>query len=145
MEDRPFPCSHCLSTRGLGPQKPPSAACSKVCSGFAERCQNQPLTIKEGKPDKVSFGVSAGKTQGFLGGSVVKNPPANVGHLGLIPGPRRFLGEGNGSSLQYSYLGNSMDRGAWWATVHWVTGVRHDWATREILCPWWESMVPPLL
>ena len=65
MEDLPFHCSHCLSTGGLGPQKPLSAASSKVCSGLAERCQNQPSTIREGKPDKVSFGVSAGKTQGL--------------------------------------------------------------------------------
>ena len=120
MEDRPFPCSHCLSTRGLGPQKPPSAACSKVCSGFAERCQNQPLTIKEGKPDKVSFGVSAGKTQGFLGGSVVKNPPANV-DVGLIPGLGRSLGEENGNPFQYCCLGHLMDRGARRARVHGVT------------------------
>ena len=73
MEDLPFHCSHCLSTWGLGPQKPLSGASSKVCTGLAERCQNQPSTIREGKPDKVSFGVSAGKTQGlpwpFRGGS----------------------------------------------------------------------------
>ena len=36
-------------------------------------------------------------------------------------------GEGNGNPMQYSRLGNHMDRGAWWATVHGVTRVRHDW------------------
>ena len=46
---------------------------------------------------------------------MVKNPPANSGDLGLIPG------EGNGNPLQQSCLGNSMDRGAWQATVHGVT------------------------
>ena len=52
---------------------------------------------------------------------VVKNPLANAGDIrdaGLIPGLRRSPGEGNSSPLQYSCLENSMDRGAWWATVH---------------------------
>ena len=57
----------------------------------------------------------------FPGGSVVKNPPANVGDTGSIPGPGRSPGEGNGSPLQYSCLEDSMNRGAWWATVHGVT------------------------
>ena len=58
---------------------------------------------------------------GFPSGSVVKNLPANAGDLGSIPGSRRSRGEGNGNPLQYSFLRNSMDRGAWWATVHGVT------------------------
>ena len=49
-----------------------------------------------------------------------KNPPANAGDTGLIPGLGRFPGEGNGNPLQYSYMGNPMDRGAWEATVHGV-------------------------
>ena len=57
---------------------------------------------------------------GFPGGSVVKNLPANIGDMGLIPGLGRSPGEGNGNPIQYSCLGNSMDRGAWWATVHGV-------------------------
>ena len=52
---------------------------------------------------------------------MVKNLPANAGDVGLSPGFRRFPGEGNGNPLQYSYLGNPMDRGAWQATVHGVT------------------------
>ena len=56
--------------------------------------------------------------RGILGGSVVKNLPANVGVAGSIPGLGRSPGEGNGNPLQYSYLGNPMDRGVWWATVH---------------------------
>ena len=54
----------------------------------------------------------------------VKNLPANAGDtgdMGLIPGSGRFLGGGNGNPLQYSRLGNLMDRGAWRATVHGVT------------------------
>ena len=60
-------------------------------------------------------------TKGFPGGPVVKNPPANTGAMGLIPGSGRSPGEGNGNPLQYSCLENPMDRGDWWATVHVVT------------------------
>ena len=52
---------------------------------------------------------------------MVKNSPTNAGDTGdtgSIPGLERYPGEGNGNSLQYSYLENSMDRGAWWATMH---------------------------
>ena len=56
--------------------------------------------------------------QVFPGGSVVKNPPANAGHSGLIPGAGKSFGEGNGNPLQYSCLENLLDKGAWWATVH---------------------------
>ena len=48
---------------------------------------------------------------------MVKNPPANAGDVGLIPGLGRSLGKGNGNPPQYSCLGNPMNRGAWWATV----------------------------
>ena len=48
---------------------------------------------------------------------------SNAGDPGQIPGWGRSLGEGNGNTLQYSCLGNLMDRGAWWATVHGVTKV----------------------
>jgi len=54
---------------------------------------------------------------------VVKNLPAKGGDEYLIPGLRRFLGEGNGSPLLYSCLGNPTDRGAWWASVHGVAKV----------------------
>ena len=57
---------------------------------------------------------------GFSGDSVVKNPPANAGEVGLVPGLGRSPGERNGNPLHYSCLGNSMDRGAWWATIHGV-------------------------
>ena len=49
-----------------------------------------------------------------------KEPACNEGDLGLIPGLGRSPGEGNGCPLQYSWLENSMDRGAWWATAHWI-------------------------
>ena len=52
--------------------------------------------------------------------SVGKESACNVGDLGSIPGLGRSPGEGNCNPLQYSTLGNPMDRGAWWATVHGV-------------------------
>ena len=57
----------------------------------------------------------------FPGGKEVKNPPANAGdtrNMGSIPGEGRSPEVGNGNPLQYSHLGNSMDRGAWLVTVH---------------------------
>ena len=58
---------------------------------------------------------------GFLGRSAVKNLPTNVGDVGSIPESGRSPGEGNGNLLQYSCLGNPMDRGAWRAMAHRVT------------------------
>ena len=62
--------------------------------------------------------------QGFPGGSVKKNPSASEGDTRdavLIRGSGKFPGVENGNPLQHSYLKNSMDRGALWATVHRVT------------------------
>ena len=56
----------------------------------------------------------------FSSGALVKNPPANAEDAGSIPGQEDFPGEGNGNLLQCSCLGNPMDRGAWWTTVHGV-------------------------
>mgnify|MGYP006996597171 CR=1 FL=1 len=61
------------------------------------------------------------------GSSVVKNLPTSAGDTrdtGLTPGSGRSLGEGNGIPFQYSYLENSVDRGAWQAAVH---GVAESW------------------
>ena len=54
---------------------------------------------------------------GFLGSSEVKESSCNAGVLGSIPGSGIFPGGGNGNPLQYSCLGNPVDRGAWWATI----------------------------
>ena len=54
-------------------------------------------------------------------GSEDKESACSAGDPGSIPGSGRSPGEGNGNPLQYSWLENSMDRGAWWATVHGVT------------------------
>ena len=61
---------------------------------------------------------------GLPGGSNSKEPTCNAGDLGSIPGLGRSSGEGNGNPLQYSCPENSMDRGAWWATVF---GVAKSW------------------
>ena len=61
--------------------------------------------------------------KGFPDGGAVKNPPANAGDTeaaGSIPGSGRSPRGGNGNQLQYSFLGNPMDKGAW-ATAHGVT------------------------
>ena len=63
---------------------------------------------------------------GFFGGSMVKNWPVLMGDMSLIPGSGRNPGKGNGKSPQYFYLGNPMDRGAWWAPVHGVARVRYN-------------------
>ena len=67
------------------------------------------------------------KTAGFLGGTVVKNPPANAGDTrdsGSIPGLERSPAVGNGNALQYSCLENPRDRDAWQVIVH---GVAKSW------------------
>ena len=58
---------------------------------------------------------------GFPGSAVIKSLPASAGgtrDVGLIPGSGRAPGGGSGNPLQYSCLGNPMDRGAWWVIVH---------------------------
>ena len=85
----------------------------------------------------------------LLCGSQGKESACSVGDLDLIPGFGRSLGEGNGNPLQYSCLDNSMNRGAWQATVYGVSqGVGHNWATYIYIyavwgcyCPWtWDTI-----
>ena len=68
----------------------------------------------------------ASATWGFPGGSVVKNLPSNAGDAGSIPGSGRSPGEGNGNPLQYSCLGNPMDRG--------VGGFQSMGSQKSVLC-----------
>ena len=70
----------------------------------------------ESRMDFILFNV----LMGFWGSSDGKESACNVGGLGLIPESGRSPVEGNGNSLQYSCLENSMDRGTWQATVHGV-------------------------
>ena len=74
-------------------------------------------------------------TVGFPGGSISKEFTCNAEDLSLIPGLGRSPGEENDNLLQCSCLGNPMDRGAWWPTVHGVVRVRHHLAAKP----------PPLL
>ena len=62
---------------------------------------------------------------------MVRNLPASPGDAGSIPGSGRSPGEGNGNPLQYSNLGNLMDRGSWGATVH---GVKKSWTWLSTHC-----------
>ena len=62
--------------------------------------------------------LNKGDEMGFPGASHGKEPTCNVGDPDSVPGLGRSPGEGNGNPLQYSCLENSMDRGAWQATVH---------------------------
>ena len=55
---------------------------------------------------------------------MVKNPPVSAGEVGLVPVSGRSPGGGNGSPIQYSYLGSPMNRGAWLAIVN---GVTNSW------------------
>ena len=66
--------------------------------------------------------------EGFPGGSYGKESACNARELSSLPGWGRSPGEGNGTPLQYSCLGNPMDRGAWRGTVH---GVPESWTRRS--------------
>ena len=69
-------------------------------------------------------------SKSFPGGSVSKASAWNAGDPSLIPGLERSPGEGNGNTIWYSWLENPLGRGAWWATVHGVTRVKHNLATK---------------
>ena len=72
----------------------------------------------------VSVKLYVKRWQGFPGGSVVKNLPANPGVIreaGWFSGSGRSTGRRHDNPLQYSYLENPTDRGAWWATVLMIT------------------------
>ena len=74
------------------------------------------------------------KYRTFQGALVVKNPPASAGDIrdvSLIPGSRRSSGGGHDNPLQYSCLGNPMDRGAWWVQSMGWPRVGHDSATEH--------------
>ena len=68
---------------------------------------------------------------GFPDSSVGKESPCNAGDPGSISGLGRSPGEGNGNPFQYSCLENPIDRGAWQATVHGITRVKHDLAIKQ--------------
>ena len=67
---------------------------------------------------------------GFPCGAADQESVCNAGDLGSIPGLGRSPGGGHGNPLQYSCLGNSVDRGAWWATVHRILRVGPELVTK---------------
>ena len=71
-------------------------------------------------PGNLCKGITGYICNDYLYGSDGKVSACNAGDPGSILGSRRSPGEGNGNPLQYSCLENSMDGGAWWATVHGV-------------------------
>ena len=92
-------------------------ACITVLLIMSSRLMNQQCRL-------LWIRLSLNRNMSFPEGWVVKNPPANAGDprdAGSILGSGRSPGGGNGNPLQYSCLGNSMDRGAWRAAVHEVT------------------------
>ena len=95
--------------------------CTQYFTPQSECCQS--LSCPHGEKWNFFYAFSV-VWQDFPVGSVVRNPPANIGDtgdVGFIPELGRSLGRGNGNPLQYSCLENCIDRGAWWATVHRVT------------------------
>ena len=87
---------------------------------------------KEGLGSSCIFGVNF--VAGFLGGSDGKASACSAGDPGLIPGSGRSPGEGNRNLLQYSCLGNSMDGGAWGATVRGVAKSRTLGQATSLTC-----------
>ena len=115
---------------------------SAVCA-LAGRQRGRPTASLAPAPGKEGEGTALGAAQfppgagvccrarrGFPGGSVVKHPPENARDAGRSPGG------GHGHPLQYSGLGNPMDRGAWWATVH---GIAKSWTP---LSDWARTQSP---
>ena len=97
----------------------PAVPCGAVSRGDWEGrawCKEQPA-----RPGLLGLASPLSSPKGSPGGSGCKESTCNTGYLGSIPGSGRSPGGENGYPLQYSCLENSMDRGAWWATVHQVT------------------------
>ena len=85
------------------------------------------ISTTKGSERKMHFIMCHPTKIDFPGGSVVKESACNAGDTGdvsSIPGSGRSPGRGNGNLLQYSCLENSMDKGTWWGTVHWVAKSR---------------------
>ena len=127
MPDRDWPVPrHLPLPFPLGNNMAARSACWSRCSGLE-------LVSKAQRPEIFSRAdirwLTEGRlvslpSQGFPGGSDSKEAACNAGDLNLIPGWERSPGEGNGYPVQYSYLENSMDKAAWWATV---CGVSKSW------------------
>ena len=101
----PWTVAHQLLCLWDSPGKNAGVGCHSLFQGiFPTQGSNPSLLLGRGFPD----------------GSYGKESACNAGDQSLIPGLGRSPGKGNGYPLQYSCLENSIDRGAWWAIVHWV-------------------------
>ena len=117
------PCINCfiLLSLSLAHQLVWQTFLSQKTRGVIQRSVVSKLQIMYKSKSYLALSKS---TAGFLGSTMVENPLANAGDTrdeGSIPGLGQFTGGGNSSPLQYSCLGNPMDRRAWQATVHGVT------------------------
>ena len=106
---------------GFGSWGPNISECG-TDSGYSSLWTQRTSSIQSlwGPKHKSSFLNVLKYLMGFPGGSVIKNLPASAGDAGSIPGLGRSPREGNDNPFLYSCLENSMDRRAWWATVHGV-------------------------
>ena len=123
-QKRPTILTHWFQTSSLQDWEKINFCCLRQPLGGACYCSTSKQT-----PKKFSLQTVIGADAASLEASQVAL--ASAGDPGLVPGLGRSLGEGNGTPLQYSCLGNPMDRGAWWATVHGVAKGQiqlSDWA-----------------
>ena len=96
---------------------------TRVSAPHAPGHHRPAMGLGQGWPPRGPLIFDGEKGTGFPGGSLVRDPPANAGHTGSIPGSARCPG-GHGNPLQSSFLGNSRDGGAWRATARGVAKSR---------------------
>ena len=96
---------------------------TKDCLAFILQAKGKHQNAREGTSSDLLIWLLL-SISCFPGDTMVKNLPLNAGEAGSIPGFGRSPGVGNGNTLQYSCLENSINRGIWWATVH---GVAKSW------------------
>ena len=109
-------CTEITLTGGTGREVGGGFRIGNTCTPMADscRCMAKPLQYCR----VISLQLKLKKK--------TKESACNAGDMGLIPDSGRSPKGGNGNPLQYSCLENSMERGAWWATVHGVTGQDKD-------------------
>ena len=93
---------------------------SKTVTNFLHLCGSSDPSWHLVEENRNSLDSNLCQVKGFPEDSMVRNLAANGRDVGLGSRSGRFTGEGNGNPLQYSCLENSMDRGAWWTTIHGV-------------------------
>ena len=132
---------HCTPrgpTRGTGSREAGEEGSSDLqrrrhqCRGNDRwRCEQESRGTPQEKGVCNHIVISYPTSQGLPDGSVGKNLPVKAGDTGSIPGSGRSPREGNSNPLQYPWLGNPKDRGAWWAPVLGVAKVRHGLVTKR--------------